>query len=117
MTLNEASAQFQIDIDMLKSYEENGLFSHKILADGVSDYSQTDIKRIALIRSLQKFGMGMEELKRYFDLADSRSESKDEQIRLLKKQRCRLLEEIHEKQQSLDELDFMISEAKNGAKR
>ncbi|MDE6724467.1 MAG: MerR family transcriptional regulator [Ruminiclostridium sp.] len=112
MTLNEASTRFQIDIDKLKSYEENGLFSHKILADGVSDYTQTDIRRIGLIHSLQKFGMCMEELKKYLGLIDGKPESKDEQIRILKKQRCRLLEEIHEKQQSLDELDYMISEAK-----
>ena len=105
MTLNEASARFLIDIDKLKSYEENGLL-------GVNECSQTDIERIGLIYSLQKIGMGMEELKKYLDLADRGSENKAQQIRILKKQRCRLLEEIHEKQQSLDELDFMISEAK-----
>ncbi|MDE6579878.1 MAG: MerR family transcriptional regulator [Ruminiclostridium sp.] len=112
MTLNEASTRFQIDIDKLKSYEENGLFSHRILADGVSNYTQTDIRRIGLIHSLQKFGMNMEELKKYLGLFDGKPESKDEQIRILKKQRCKLLDEIHEKQQSLDELDYMISEAK-----
>ena len=117
MTLNEASTRFQIDIDMLKSYEENGLFSSGTLEDGFFDYSQTDIGRVGLIRSLQKFGMDMEDLKKFLDLADGRSENKAEQIRILKKQRCRLLEEIHEKQQSLDELDFMISETKNETRR
>ena len=117
MTLNEASIRFQIDIDKLKSYEENGLFSHRTLADGISDYTQRDIRRISLIHSLQKFGMDTEELKKYLRLIDGNTESKEEQIRILRKQRCKLLDEIHEKQQSLDELDYMISETKKEAKK
>lgn len=37
-----------------------------------------------------------------------------EQQRLIKAERCRLLEEIHEKQQKLDRLDYMLHELKNG---
>ena len=54
----------------------------------------------------------MEALKRYLRLLDDKTVSKEEQIRILRKQRYRLLDEIHNKQQILDELDYMIMEIK-----
>ena len=53
-----------------------------------------------------------EALKRYLRLLDDKTGSKEEQIRILRKQRYRLLDEIHNKQQILDELDYMIMEIK-----
>ena len=46
---------------------------------------------------------------------NKKTESREEQIRILRKQRYRLLEEIHCKQQSLDELDYMIDKIKKEA--
>ncbi len=112
MTINEASTHFNISVNKLKSYEENGLFSHRKLTDGTFDYTETDIRRIGLIHSLLKSGMDMRELKEYLYLLDEKADSEEEQIRILRKQRYKLLDEIHGKQQSLDELDYMIRETK-----
>ena len=38
--------------------------------------------------------------------------TKDDQIRILRKKRLQLLDEIHSKQQLLDQLDYMIHEIK-----
>lgn len=38
--------------------------------------------------------------------------TKEEQIRILRKSRLQLLDEIHSKQQLLDQLDYMIHEIK-----
>ena len=38
--------------------------------------------------------------------------TKDDQIRILRKNRLQLLDEIHSKQQLLDQLDYMIHEIK-----
>lgn len=38
--------------------------------------------------------------------------TKEEQIRILRKRRAQLLDEIHGKQQLLDQLDYMIHEIK-----
>ena len=43
-----------------------------------------------------------------------RCENRERQIQMLRKYRCRLLEEIHGKQQSLDEIDYMISRMRAG---
>ena len=112
MTLNEAGKRFHISTEKLKSYEENGLLKHQTLAGGDFDYTETELRRIGLIHSLLKSGMDMKILKRYLKLLDDKTGSKEEQLRILRKQRYKLLDDIHDKQQTLDELDYMIREAK-----
>lgn len=113
MTLEEAGKRFHISIEKLKNYEENELLEHQTLADGTFDYTETELRRIGLIHSLLKSGMDTESLKKYLRLLNDKTDSKEEQIKILRKQRCRLLEDIHDKQQTLDELDYMIRETKN----
>lgn len=113
MTLNEASRRFHISMEKLKSYEENDLLEHQTLADGTFDYTETELRRVGLIHSLLKSGMNMDILKRYLQLLNDKTGNKEEQIRILRKQRCKLLDDIHDKQQTLDEIDFMIRETKN----
>lgn len=113
MTLNEASRRFHISMEKLKSYEENNLLEHHVLADGTFDYTETELRRVGLIHSLLKSGMDMEALKKYLRLLNDKTGSKEEQIRILRKQRYQLLDDIHDKQQALDELDYMIRETKN----
>lgn len=48
-------------------------------------------------------------------LLNEKDKTKEEQVRILRKERGRLLEEIHEKQQLLDRLDYMLYEIKGGA--
>lgn len=43
--------------------------------------------------------------------------TKENQVRILRKNRVLLLDEIHEKQQLLDRLDYMIHEIKEGGKK
>lgn len=107
MTLKEVSMRFCMDLERLRNYEKDGLLMHATLSDGTFDYSETDAGRMVFINKLFKSGMTADEVKAY------RSADKDGQLRILRKQRCKLLEEIHCKQQVLDELDYMIGEAKN----
>ena len=43
-------------------------------------------------------------------------EDQEMQIRMLRKYRYKLLDEVHEKQQSLDAIDYMICKIKNNNK-
>lgn len=116
MTLNEAGKRFHISIDTLKAYEENGLLQSQVLPDGTLDYTETELCKAGLIHSLLKAGLELNILKKYLKLADMQAENHaanlQEQLRILRKQRYQLLEEIHHKQQSLDEIDFMIHNIK-----
>ena len=55
------------------------------------------------IYSLAKTGLSREEIDEISQCMD-----REMQIRMLRKCRCRLLDEIHEKQQSLDKIDYVI---------
>lgn len=45
-------------------------------------------------------------------LLQQKEPDKDAQIRILRKARCELLEQIHSQQQLLDQLDYMLHELK-----
>lgn len=106
MTLKEVSMRFCMDFDKLRNYEANGLLTHATLTDGTIDYRESDIRRIGLINKLFKLGMSVDEVKNYH------AADKESQLRILRKQRCLLLDEIHDKQQLLDEVDYLIEEKK-----
>lgn len=108
MTLQEAAIRFQINMEKLDFYEKNGLLECRQFINGVPDYTEDELRRVGLIHSLLKAGFDIDSLKEYFSLPAHDGVNKKEKIRLLKKQRCQLLDEIHGKQQSLDALDYMI---------
>lgn len=113
VTLQEASVRFQINREKLDFYEKNGLLECERFINGIPDYTEDELRRVGIIHSLLKAGFDMDSLKRYFSLSACDDTGKKEKIRLLRKQRCQLLDEIHGKQQSIDELDYMIEKIKN----
>lgn len=112
MTLQEASKRFAIPIDELRKYEENGLLQN-LSTDGQTDgYADDDFRRLSLVQFLLHAGFSVKEAKKYLELMKD-GKANEEQIRMLRKQRFEVLEGIHEKQQVLDQLDYMILEKKN----
>ena len=59
------------------------------------------------VYSLAKVGLSEEEINKI-----SECEDRKRQIQMLRKYRYQLLDEIHEKQQSLDQIDYIISKIK-----
>ncbi len=75
--------------------------------------SEEKEQRIEEIRFLKQGGMDQNLLERYLRLQNEESDTREEQIYLLRKYRFEILDEIHTKQQYLDRLDFLIHEMKN----
>lgn len=111
MTLIEASRRFHISMEKLKYYEKNGLLESSISSDGKKEYTETELRHVGEIYSLLKAGLDIDVLKKYLKMPDN-EKSKEERVRILRKQRYKLLDEIHNKQQLLDELDYMIENLK-----
>lgn len=108
MTLEQAGERYHISVEKLKSYEKSGLLRHRAGTDGIFDYTEAELCRAGLIHSLLKAGLDRETLKTYLELPEDDAGSRQERLHILRKARGRLLEDIHEKQQSLDEIDYMI---------
>ena len=112
MTLQEASERFHVSLAALQQYEEAGLLSCPENSSGQPDYQDAELERASKLYTLTGAGIDLETLKRFAALLDQDKDTRAEQIRLLRKRRYQLLEEIHEKQQSLDQLDYLIHKIK-----
>lgn len=112
MTLQEASEYLHMEIAQLELYEENGLLRGKKTKNGIMDYPEIELQRVFHLCSLQKAGMDLASLKRFVNLLEKGASTKEEQIRILRKCRFQLMDEIHGKQQSVDHLDYLIYEIK-----
>lgn len=112
MTLNEAAERFGIDKQRLIYFEQNGLFDCHKQSDGSIDYCDETLEYVSLIELLLKTGLDMETLKKYLAGLGEDKVSNEQQIKILMKQRYVLLDDIHGKQKILDQLDYVIREAK-----
>ena len=68
-----------------------------------------EFENINLICTLKKIGLKDNEISHYLNLLKM-SNTEKERTLLLRAYRTQLLEEIHEKQQSLDHLDYLVYE-------
>lgn len=110
MHLQEASERFNLDMKLLQAYAQNGLIQGAHGKDGTIDYPETAFHLAAQFCLLGKAGMDQETMKRLAALMSSERKNETEKIRLLRKCRYDLLEEIHSKQQLLDQLDYFMAE-------
>lgn len=103
MTLEEAGKKFDFPVDTLKRYVSYGF----ITSTRPDEYTEEDFSHLGLIEILMEAGFTAEETKQYLTFIKEAG-TDAEQIRMLKKQRWSLLDDIHKKQQLLDHLDYMI---------
>lgn len=111
MTLTEAQKRFGVSLSLLKQYVSFGFIKPCESTYGAGEYRETDFNRLGLIDVLLSAGFSTEETRKYLDLTEN-EETDEEQIRMLRKYRRVLLNDIHKKQKTLDQLDFLIWEKK-----
>lgn len=101
MTINEISRIYGVDIKNLRKITENGLLDK-------FDFEKENTKKINLIVLLSKIGVSADDIKKIINI-----ENKEEKIRIIRRYRFELVDEIHIKQQLLDQLDYCVHEIKN----
>ncbi len=107
MTIDEASARYNIPLKVLKEYERWGLCSEVKKVMGAWQYDQTDIERLSLILTLHDVGFTNEEVEQYMRLELSGEDTAQARMAMLQKKRSGTLDEIHFKQKQLDRLDYL----------
>ena len=112
VTLEDAKGRYGLSMEKLQGYAEQGLLRCRVKPDGSVDYEEDDFKKIGQIQSLTAIGMSLENLRLYFSLSENNAQGREGKNRMLRKCRAGLLEEIHEKQQILDRIDYYICELK-----
>ncbi len=104
MTQEELARRFGLSAQTVLDYEQAGLLHP---ARQPPQYPENEIGRLGLIDTLVKVGFNLQAIRQYVDL------STPEQLRTLRTQRSKLLGELHGKQQTLDNIDYMIWEKAN----
>lgn len=110
MNIKEVSEKFNINLVELENYENIGLFDDIKKVNGIGEYEDRDIEKLSKIVTLKKVGLELEEILRYMKLVEQGDFSKDERVRILNRKRQLILEDIHNKQKSIDCLDWLIYE-------
>ena len=108
MTIEEASEHFGVPLEKLHLYEEQGLFACHKQPAGRIEYTDDLMDYIGIINVLTDAGAEADTLRSFMQRLMRSSITKDEKLRYLRSQRQKLLESIHSKQRSLDQLDYII---------
>ncbi len=108
MTIEGASERFGVPLEKLRLYEKQGLFDCHRQPEGNIDYTDELMDYIGIINVLTEAGAEAETLRSFMRKLMQSEISKEEKIRYLRTQRAKLLENIHSKQKSLDQLDYII---------
>lgn len=108
MTIQQASKRFGVPLDKLQFYEEQGLFDCHKQPNGSIDYNDDLMDYIGIINVLIDAGAELDTLRSFMQRLMQSTITKEEKLRYLRRQRQKLLDNIHSKQKSLDQLDYII---------
>ena len=80
------------------------------------EYEDKDIERLSLILTLKNIGLSNETILKYIELNEQGAHTKKQQIQVLKLERQKLLDSIHNQQKNIDSLDYLIYQLKDKEK-
>ena len=87
MTVDEASEQYQIPIEILKEYESWGLCSSVKKVMGAWQYDDQDLERLSLIMTLHDIGFENQEVEEYMRLVLEGEDTAEQRMAMLNRQR------------------------------
>lgn len=104
MTIDEVSERYQIPAEILREYEGWGLCG----ADSVSwQCGKQDLERLSLIMVLHDVGFRKDEVEEYMRLVLEGETTRERRMRMLEERRVEALDEIHRREQKLEQLDYL----------
>lgn len=116
LRIKEVSECFNISSATLRYYEKMGLFEDVIRVNGIREYEERDIERLSLIITLKSAGLKIETMAKFIELEKSGEVTKKQKIKMLKNERQKLLDDIHDQQNKLYVLDCLIYQIKGTCK-
>lgn len=99
MTQEEMCTSYCIHTTILNSYFESGILSKK------KEYDDRDLQRISFVRSLENLGFDLDQTIVYLSLYEDPKRNQKELIRMLTRQRERLLDAVHWREKQIRTLD------------
>ena len=110
MTIDEASRQYCIPIQILREYESWGLCGAVKKVMGAWQYDDTDIERLTAIMTLHDIGCTSQEVETYMRLLLEQEGTGRARLRMLDEKRRAALDDIHFREKQLERLDYLRHE-------
>mgnify|MGYP001028888561 FL=1 len=107
MTIYEASARYQIPLDILRDYERWGLCGAVKKVMGAWQYDDRDLELLSLIMTLHDIGFSTEEIETYMRLLLEGTHTDTARLQMLNRKRDAALDEIHFREKQLERMDYL----------
>lgn len=107
MTKQEICERFQIPFAVLEVYEKWLLYESDEKTVENRQYDDLDIERLSLILTLRDIGFTAKENESYMLLYLAHNDTRQERLFMLEQRRAILLDEIHNRETQLDQLDYL----------
>lgn len=114
MLREELSMCCKIPQEVLKEYERWGLYADVGKVQGNWQYDDRDIRYLSVIMTLYDIGFEGGETETYMRLLLQGSQTADQRLLMLNQRRKAILDEIHSREERLQQLDYFRHLLQNG---
>ena len=116
MTMEEASRQYNIPVEILQEYESWGLCGAVKKVMGAWQYDDSDLENLSMIMTLHDVGFDTEAIGAYMRMFLEGEHTWEERLRMLNQKRSEALDEIHLREKQLNRLDYLRYKIREHAK-
>lgn len=116
MTVEEASENYGIPVDVLNLYESWGLCGDAPRAAAALTYDDRDLECLGTIMALRDTGFENAEIETYMRLLQKGCDTEYERLCILNRKRGDALDAIHFKEKQLERLDYLRHEIRKAAR-
>lgn len=108
MKISEVSKKMNIPSATLRYYEQIGLLEEVKKEHGIRDYQDKDIERLNFIICMKKAGFKLEDIVKFLELINDKNTGEEKRLEMLLNQKEILLQEMKEKEETLNFLNYKI---------
>lgn len=109
MKISEVAKLANIPSATLRYYEQVGLLDNVKKNHGIRNYQQEDIDRIHFITCMKKAGFKLESILEFINLEKDKAKGEEKRLDMLLNQKQQLLEDMKEKEKTLEFLNYKIN--------
>jgi DNA-binding transcriptional MerR regulator len=110
MTIAETAEKYGLTTDTLRYYERIGLIPPiRRSKGGIRDYGEIDHQVIGFVKRMRQAGIPVETLIEYMKLLQQGAQTRETRKEILREQRELLVKRIAELQETLENLDYKIT--------
>lgn len=109
LPIGEVSELLGITAHTARYYERAGLLTVGRSQSGHRAYDQRAVDRLDFLVRMRSSGMGTSELTRYVDLVNQGESTTPERLQIMRDQRQRIIEQIHDLERALTATEYKIA--------